>query len=126
MNKNILFSPKNLNAILIDRKPCAHADLFGASEKSPAWGSVSLYATPLGILVKANFEGLSRHESAHRLSVRFDGKLRPTVLPCSADGGCQCLTTAFALEDVLGGSVSLLSEENDTPLALGEIHSVVF
>ena len=126
MTENISFSPKNLSARLIDRKPCAHADLFGTGGKSPAWGSVSLYATPLGVLVKADFEGLSEREGAPPLTVRFDGKRRAASLPCTANGGCRCLTSAFAIEDVLGGRVALFSEENDTPLALGEIHSVVF
>ncbi len=126
MTKDILFSPKNLSALLIDRKPCAHADLFGMGEKSPVGGSVSLYATPLGVLVKADFRGLPEGESAHRFSLRFDGRRHPTTLPCTKGGSCQCLTAAFAVEDVLGSRVSLLSEERNTPLALGEMHSVVF
>lgn len=126
MTKDIVFSPKNLSALLIDRKPCAHAELFSTGGKSPARGSIRLYATPLGVLVRADFDGLSADEKAHRLRVRFDGKHHTTTLPCSQGGGCQCLTAAFAVEDVVGRRVSLLSEERDTPLALGELRLVSF
>lgn len=126
MTENILFSPKNLSALLIDRKPCAHADLFGLGGSEPIKGTIRLYATPLGVLIWGNFKGLSEREYPDRLRLCFDGKRRPITLPCTPLGDCRCLTAAFAVEDVLDTSVSLCSEGGDTPLALGEIHSVVF
>ena len=126
MTENILFSPKNLSALLIDRKPCAHADLFGPGGKKPIRGSLSLYATPLGILIKADFVGLPESDDPNALSVCFDGKRRSVTLPCTPGGDCRCLTAAFAIEDVLGTPVTLCSEGCGTPLAVGEIHSVVF
>ncbi|MBO4980114.1 MAG: hypothetical protein J6D16_06880 [Clostridia bacterium] len=126
MTENIRFSQKNLSTLLLDRKPCAHAELFGAGGKSPLWGSVSLYSTPLGVLVKADFDGLGASTEAYALHLRFDGKSHVSAIPCSPGGSCRCLTAAFAVEDVLGSRVLLVSEGCDLPLALGKMHSVFF
>lgn len=126
MNKDIVFSPQNLSALLIDRKPCAHASLFGGNEKGQIQGTVSLYATPLGVLVKADFGGLPKSEKTHSYRVLFGGKRHSTALPCAPGGSCQCLTASFAVEDVLGGKVALLADDNERPVATGELRSVGF
>lgn len=121
MTKDIIFSPKNLNALLIDRKPCAKASLTGNDKKRDVQGTVSLYTTPLGVLVKADFGGLP---SSRRYRVSFGGKGRPSTIPCAPGGACQCLTSSFSVEDVLGRRVELLSEDGETPVASGELRSV--
>ncbi|MBO5305608.1 MAG: hypothetical protein J6B12_02485 [Clostridia bacterium] len=123
MTKDIVFSAKNLSTLLIDRKPCAKASLLGGESVR---GSVYLYATPIGVLVKANFGGLPKDERTRGYRVLFAGKHRPTMLSCATDGACQCLTAAFSVEDVLGGRVALLSDDGDSPLATGELRSVGF
>lgn len=126
MAKDIVFSPKNLSTLLIDRKPCALATLGGETGDSKIQGTVSLYATPIGVLVKADFGGLPKSEAAKRYSVCFGGKHHPTTLPCTPSGSCQCLTASFTVEDVLGRRVSLLSDDAELPLAFGELRSVGF
>ncbi len=123
MTKDIVFSAQNLSTLLIDRKPCARASLFGGARES-VQGTVCLYATPLGVLVKANFGGLPRDNRTRGYRVLFLGKHHPTALPCATDGTCQCLTASFTVEDVLGGKVALLSEDGEYPLAQGELHSI--
>ena len=125
MTENIQIMPKDLSRFLIDRKPCAHADLFGTGSKSPLWGNISLYTTPLGVFVKADFRVLGESAKARALRLCLDGKNRAVSLPCTG-GSCRCLTAAFTVEDVLGTRVSLCSEGCEIPLALGQIHSVVF
>lgn len=122
MTKDIIFSAKNLSTLLIDRKPCATASLLGGGEHVK--GSVYLYATPIGVLVKASFGGLPQSEKRRSYRVLFSGKHRPSALPCTVDGTCQCLTASFSVEDVLGGKVTLLSDDGDTPIASGVLRTV--
>ncbi len=117
MTKDIVFSPKNLSALLIDRKPCATANLSNGA--TTINGTLALYATPLGVLVKATFGGLPRDEAKHSYRVLFFGKHRRTSLPCAPDGTCQCLTASFTVEDVLGSKVALLGDDAERPLAQG-------
>lgn len=126
MTKDIVFSSKNLSALLIDRKPCATASLFGDGEKNTVQGTVFLYTTPIGVLVKADFGGLPKGEKSRRYSVSFGGKHHPSSLPCAPSGTCQCLTASFTVEDVLGGKVTLLSDDGERPIAWGELRSVGF
>ncbi|MBE6662334.1 MAG: hypothetical protein E7606_03515 [Ruminococcaceae bacterium] len=122
MTKDIVFSPKNLSALLIDRKPCATASLSDGT--ASVNGTLSLYTTPLGVLVKANFGGLPCDERKHHYRVLFLGKRRRASLPCAPDGDCQCLTASFAVEDILGSKVLLLGDETERPLALGELCAI--
>lgn len=124
MTKDIIFSAKNLSTLLIDRKPCAKASLSGGSEEVK--GNVLLYATPIGVLVKASFGGLPLDKKRRAYRVLFSGKHHHSTLPCSTDGACQCLTASFSVEDVLGEKVTLLSDDGDSPLASGVLQSVEF
>lgn len=126
MAKDIVFSPKNINTLLIDRKPCALATLDGETGNGKIQGTVRLYKTPIGVLVKADFGSLPKSEDEKHYSVCFGGKHRPTTLPCTPSGSCQCLTTSFTVEDVLGKQVSLFSGDDKLPLAFGQLLSVDF
>lgn len=122
MTKDIIFSPKNLNRILIDRKPSAYAELLGNDGKKEIHGTVSLYQTPLGILVKANIDGLPPSEKADRYHVAFDGRHRTVTLPCTQNGSCQILTASFSMGDVLEHTVDLLTDRTGLTLASGKLH----
>ena len=116
MNKDIIFSPKNLNAILIDRKPCALATLEDKSIRC----KVSLYQTPLGVLVKADIDGLPTAKKPPLYRIAFESKHRTFALPCTARG-CRILTADFSASDVLGRTVRLLSDTEDRTLATGSL-----
>ena len=116
MTKDVIFSPKNLNAILIDRKPCAFASLQGTE----ANGNVCLYQTPLGVLVKADIDGLPSAPKAAHYRIVFESKHRTFCLPCT-HGGCRILTADFSAGDVLGRTVRLLSDTADNTIAKGQL-----
>ena len=119
MTKDIIFSQKNLNAILIDRKPCAFATLKGTAS-GDVKGNVSLYQTPLGVLVKADIDGLPHNKKVSYYRIAFESKHRTFALPCT-HGGCRVLTADFSAGDVLGHTVRLLSDNEDRTLAKGQI-----
>ena len=120
MTKDIIFSPKNLSAILIDRKPCALAALSGNANGKDIKGSVSLYQTPLGVLVKADIDGLPTTKKTAYYRIAFESKHRTFALPCTP-GGCRILTADFSAGDVLGHTVRLLSDAEDSTLATGSL-----
>lgn len=120
MAKDIIFSPKNLNAILIDRKPCAFAALSDSAKENGVRASVSLYQTPLGVLVKADIDGLPSAKKTACYRISFESNHRTFELPCT-HGGCRILTADFAAGDVLGHTVRLLSETRNHPLAEGRL-----
>ena len=119
MTKDIIFSPKNSSALLIDRKPCAFASLTDCSERNGIRVHVSLYQTPLGVLVKADIDGLPTAQKTY-YRIAFESKHRTFSLPCT-HGGCRILTADFSARDVLGHTVRLLSEAKNNPLAEGQL-----
>jgi hypothetical protein len=119
MTKDIIFSQRNLNAILIDRKPCALATLTGTAGDDVRC-NVSLYQTPLGVLVKADIDGLPHAKKTSYYRIAFESKHRTFALPCT-HGGCRILTADFSAGDVLGHTVCLLSDTEDKTLAKGRL-----
>ena len=115
MTKDIIFSPENSSALLIDRKPCAFATLGNTD----ICCKVSLYQTPLGVLVKADIEGPPTSQKTY-YRITFESNHRTFALPCT-HGGCRILTADFSAGDVLGHTVRLLSETRNHPLAEGRL-----
>lgn len=125
--KPLKSSDKSIAALLIDRKPCATAHITGLSAAPGICGTVRLYATPLGVVVTAEIDGLPQKTPRESYRVCFRAGKRLAVLTFASNGQCGELTHRFSVEDVLGNTVSICrSNSDDLPLAVGEVRGAAF
>ena len=119
-------------AVLRDRYPSASASLSGFAEFSFVRGTLHFYATPIGVMLSAEINGLPKDRA---FGVRIGGKNSRTCYSCelsplSSNGDCVWFATvsnSFRIEDVIGSRVAVsansgfFSESSAKSIAGGSI-----
>ena len=116
-----IFSP-----LLIDRKPCAAANITGLPAAPGVCGTVRFYTTPLGVIVTAEIGGLPPKTPTESYRVCFRDRKPPASLPCAPDGRGGILTHLFSVEDVLGRYIGVYRNDDGEPLASGEVRQAAY